>query len=124
MNTIGNNIKRLRKVNKMSQKDLADKLNVQPTAVSAWEVGRSKPLMDNIEKMAIIFGVSKTEIISDFDLSISKRESNPVLNENQVALIIKQAEELYGVSLHNDPDVLEATKQLIHSLAKMKAAQK
>lgn len=120
MNVIGNNIKRLRKERKMTQQDLANRLGVKPTAVSAWEVGRSNPLMDNVEKMAEIFCVSKMEIISE----AHQKESDIPLSNSQVDSIVKQAEALYGVSLSDDPDVLEAMKQLIYGLAKIKSGRK
>lgn len=62
---LSENIKYHRKKSKLTQKELAEKLGVAPTAVSAWELGRNKPLMDNIEKMSSIFGVKKSDIISD-----------------------------------------------------------
>lgn len=40
---IANNIKKLRKSHGYTQKDLANILQVKPTAISAWESGRNKP---------------------------------------------------------------------------------
>ncbi|EHI68637.1 S24 family peptidase [Streptococcus ictaluri] len=50
---------------KLTQKELAKKLKIAPTAISAWEVGRNKPLMDNIEQMASIFGISKSKLLGN-----------------------------------------------------------
>lgn len=57
---VGEIIKNLRKRDKYTQKDLAKKLNVADTAVSAWERNINKPLMNNIEMMAILFNVPMT----------------------------------------------------------------
>lgn len=65
MANLSDNIKFFRKQSKLTQKGLAEKLNVAPTAISAWEVGRNKPLMDNVEQMASIFGVSKSKLLGD-----------------------------------------------------------
>ncbi|WP_394606832.1 LexA family protein [Geobacillus thermoleovorans] len=54
---IGKRIKKLRKEKKMTQEDLAKILGVKPTAVSAWESGRNKPLMDKVGLMAQYFDV-------------------------------------------------------------------
>jgi repressor LexA len=54
---IGEKIKQLRKSKKLTQEELAKILNVKPTAVSAWELGRNKPLMDKLDMMAHYFGV-------------------------------------------------------------------
>ncbi|MEY8498957.1 XRE family transcriptional regulator [Enterococcus avium] len=62
---IANNIKTLRKSHGYTQKDLADILQVKPTAISAWESGRNKPLMDKVTIMATLFGVSTSDIVGD-----------------------------------------------------------
>ncbi|RKJ30803.1 XRE family transcriptional regulator, partial [Butyricicoccus sp. 1XD8-22] len=58
--TVGQKIKALRKENGMTQEDLAKKLGVQPTAVSAWERNANKPLMDKLTTMAELFDVPFT----------------------------------------------------------------
>ena len=45
---LGENIKNLRKENKMSQEQLAEKLDVSRQSVSLWENGQTTPSMDNI----------------------------------------------------------------------------
>ncbi|MCK6363401.1 LexA family transcriptional regulator [Streptococcus agalactiae] len=65
MANLSDNIKYFRKQNKLTQKELARKLIIAPTAISAWEVGRNKPLMDNIEQMASIFGIPKSKLLGD-----------------------------------------------------------
>lgn len=70
MDNLALNIKKYRKLSKLTQKDLAKLLKVAPTAISAWEVGRNKPLMDNVEQMAIIFKIKKSKLLGD-DLTLS-----------------------------------------------------
>lgn len=65
MKLLAINIKKYRKLANLTQKQLADMLNVAPTAISAWEVGRNKPLMDNIEQMASIFNIKKSELLGE-----------------------------------------------------------
>lgn len=55
--TFAEKIKKLRKDNRMTQKDLAKMLGVVPTAVSAWEQGKNKPLMDKITIMSNRFNI-------------------------------------------------------------------
>ena len=62
---LSNNIRYYRKLNKLTQADLANKLDVAPTAISAWEVGRNKPLMDKIEQMSTLFNVKKSDLLGD-----------------------------------------------------------
>lgn len=76
MATLAENIKNFRKQQGLTQKDLANKLNMAPTAVSSWEVGRNKPLMDNIELMARIFNVKKSELLGDDLMDLEELNSN------------------------------------------------
>ena len=69
MKLLAINIKKYRKLANLTQKQLADMLNVAPTAISAWEVGRNKPLMDNIEQMASIFNIRKSELLGELSPS-------------------------------------------------------
>jgi repressor LexA len=62
---IGQKIKQLRKTHKLTQEELAKILDVKPTAVSAWELGRNKPLMDKLDMMAHYFGVPISYFFED-----------------------------------------------------------
>ena len=85
--TIGTNIKKFRKKLHMTQSDLAEVVGVKISAVSAWEIGRSKPLMDKVELLAKFFNVSKSELIGE--------ETNPSYQNNY---IIKESKiPIYGV---------------------------
>ncbi len=75
MANLSDNIKYFRKQNKLTQKELARKLKIAPTAISAWEVGRNKPLMDNIEQMASIFGIPKSKLLGDEIYKIQETSS-------------------------------------------------
>jgi len=52
-----------RKAKNMTQKDLADKLNVTDKAVSKWERGASYPDMITIPKLADILEISTDELL-------------------------------------------------------------
>lgn len=65
MACLGENIKFYRKQKKMTQAELAEALGVFSTTISAWEVGRNKPLIDKIEMMAKIFNVTKSELLGE-----------------------------------------------------------
>jgi Predicted transcriptional regulators len=73
------NIKRYRKSKGLTQSKLAEILNVKPTSVSAWELGRNKPLMDKIELMAQLFNVSVSDIIGD--TFIQESDINQIYNQ-------------------------------------------
>ena len=60
---IGNNIKKLRVQQGLTQKNLADKLFVSAQAVSRWENNEVEPSVSTIIEMAKIFGVTTDEIM-------------------------------------------------------------
>ena len=55
-------IKRLRKEKKLSQRELGLMFNVIKQTVSSWETGNSKPPHDILEAMADFFGVTVSEM--------------------------------------------------------------
>ena len=61
--SFGNYIYELRKRAGLSQSELALKLGVSNKAVSKWEVGKAKPAVDKIRKLAVIFGVSVDDLL-------------------------------------------------------------
>ena len=64
---VGQKIKQLRKAHKLTQEELAKILDVKPTAVSAWELGRNKPLMDKLDMMAHYSGEVSTKAEQSID---------------------------------------------------------
>lgn len=69
---VGQKIKQLRKTHKLTQEELAKILDVKPTAVSAWELGRNKPLMDKLDMMAHYFGVPISYFFEENQIKRSK----------------------------------------------------
>ena len=61
--TIGGFIAALRKANGMTQKDLADRLNVSDKTISRWERDDGDPDLAAIPVMAEIFGVTCDELL-------------------------------------------------------------
>ena len=51
-------IKLLREAQGLTQKDVADRLGVYPSAVTRWESGEKRPDLVNLVKLADMFDVS------------------------------------------------------------------
>ena len=64
---IGERIKRIRKSRGMSQKQVADALNVTQGAVSQWEHGVTEPLSIQIYPLAQLFGITADELLEKSD---------------------------------------------------------
>ena len=61
----GNRIKELRKANKLTHKELAEKLGIATRTLQLWESGKNLSFIPKMSKLADIFGVSITDL---FDL--------------------------------------------------------
>jgi transcriptional regulator with XRE-family HTH domain len=61
----GDNLKRVRKMRKISQEDLADKLGVSRQSVSKWETGENYPSMTNILCLCTIFKCQINELVHE-----------------------------------------------------------
>lgn len=62
---IGENIKKYRLKNGLTQKDLADKLYVTSQAISRWEKEDVEPSISTITQMAKIFNISVDELVGN-----------------------------------------------------------
>lgn len=58
-------IVRLRKINGMSQEDLAEKISVSRQAISRWEGGTAQPDATNILQLSKLFGVTTDYLLND-----------------------------------------------------------
>ena len=79
--TIGGFIAVLRKANGMTQKELAEKLNVSDKAVSRWERDECAPDITLIPVIADIFGVTTDELLRGERKS--ENESNSVYQKEK-----------------------------------------
>lgn len=75
--SVGTNIRRLRETAEMTQEQLAEKLDVARSTVTQWERGWSNPRMGMVQKIAGVFGVSTSDIVSD-KMDVSPFEMLPV----------------------------------------------
>ena len=60
---LGDNIRKYRKVNNMSQDELAEKLQVTRQSVSLWETGQTQPSLDSVVALATIFQISTDDLL-------------------------------------------------------------
>lgn len=61
----GDNLKKIRKMRKISQEELADKLGVSRQSVSKWETGENYPSMTNIMCLCTIFKCNINELVHE-----------------------------------------------------------
>ena len=66
-NNFSNNLKILRKENKLSQHDLASYLNISSKTISSWEKRRSEPKIDMLLKLCDYFHVTLDGLIKGME---------------------------------------------------------
>ena len=81
----GSFIAQLRKENNMTQKELADRLNVTDKAVSKWETGKGFPDVKLMEPLAQELGISLVELLQ------GERQQVDTLTAEQAESVVKQA---------------------------------
>lgn len=77
--TIGEKIADLRRVNKMTQRDLAEIINVSDKVISKWETGRTLPDVEAMLRLSKTFNVS----ISDLFECIEKTDTQKAEEYNE-----------------------------------------
>lgn len=63
--TIGENIRRLRELHELTQRELGQIAGVSDKAVSTWENGTKTPRMTAIKRMAAFFGIPAGDLLDD-----------------------------------------------------------
>lgn len=84
---IGSKLRILREFHKLTQADVAEKLNISPTAYSRIELNMSKLGVDQAQALAQIFQVSLPDLISNENPIISFTYKDSVTVENSPGYI-------------------------------------
>ena len=82
---LGNKIKEYREKNKMTQRDIAEILNVEPGTVSKYELGMIEPNIESIKRLAETFNITIDELLKEDEnkFDISKINVLEVLREQK-----------------------------------------
>lgn len=84
---IAKNIIELRKKNKLTQSELAEKVNYSDNAVSRWERGDVTPSIETLDQMAKVFNVPLSSLIENNTKSTSQEIDKKQL-KNKLAVIL------------------------------------
>jgi transcriptional regulator with XRE-family HTH domain len=98
---IGLKIRQLRKNKRMTQQELADKLEVTRSTISNYEIGRRTPHLKDLQRIAVMFGVS----IDYFG----------VTTQNEAFELLTRAKEVF----ESDEIAGETKEEIYHELMKL-----
>ena len=112
---IANNIAELRKMNHMTQQDLAEKLNYTDKAISKWERGESTPDIESLSAIAKMFNLTVDDLLNEsFDKEATRKKEKINLSKSisKIALgvltiwLIGTVVFVYNVIRNNEPNGL------------------
>ena len=84
---LGNNILKLRKENKLSQEQLAEKLDVTRQTISNWELNETSPNTEQLKLLSKAFNISIDELLdNDIKTILVEKVSN---TEKLAEIVIK-----------------------------------
>ncbi len=97
MSKFGDRIRSLRSYSKMTQEQLAEKMEVSRPTIQNWESGRTKVKPENIKKLAYLFNVPETDLLSELN-----RDNDFMRNDRFPYFLLEHDEQLIGIikSLH------------------------
>lgn len=82
--SIGNKIKEYREANKMTQKDIAEILEVEPGTISKYESEMIEPNIESLKRLADTFNITVDELIKDEDkFDVSRINVLEILREQK-----------------------------------------
>lgn len=93
---LGNKITELRKINKLSQEELAEKLDISRQSISLWETNQSMPSTEKLIELAKIFNVKIDDLINSD--SIENEGSiivRTVHSENSYKALVREASNFF-----------------------------
>lgn len=110
---LGNRIQELRKKAKLSQSELAAKIDISYPQMSRYEIKEVQPPADVLKRIADVFGVSIDFIVNG---TIEEKASN-ILQDNELLLQFKEVEQM-------DEDDRGTIKKLIDAFITKRKIQK
>ena len=77
---LNDKLRNLRKINSLTQEELAEKLNVSRQAITKWESGEGDPDVENLKQISLLFNVTVDELIKD-DKDVKNGKINQIFTE-------------------------------------------
>ncbi|WP_196603460.1 helix-turn-helix domain-containing protein [Pectinatus haikarae] len=108
-----NIIKSLRQQNNFTQEELGQKLNIQKSAISKYETGRTRPSMETLQKLSDVFKVPINVLLNGFGIKteISEQETK---QPKDLAKFLDQTEIMFDGEVHKLND--ESRQKLRNAL--------
>jgi len=110
------NIKKYRKMAKMSQKEFAEALGVTHSSVSAWENGKNSIDLNRLNQMAQILKLPLYEIIFEDKSFLKIEEDEETKKINEILRNRPEIKELINLSINSRYKDIVIVKKLLEEL--------
>lgn len=83
MNNLGERLYELRKDKKLSQEEVAEKLNVTRQTISKWETDQSMPDFDKVVPLCELYGISPNELFIKLERKETSNNNENLINPEE-----------------------------------------
>lgn len=112
MSNLQERLKTLRNNNKLTQRQLAKKLNISPSTVALYETGDRNPDMTMLKRIADFFNVSVDYLLGQTNIPEQYKEKTTNLPENITPDMVELLEKISSLSEESKKDLEEYIKLL------------
>lgn len=120
--TISTNITRYRELSGMTQKELAQKLNVTPSRISNWEQGANCPTIDILFKVCEVLGVSINDIYGVYPEAKIRMSYDEIEHIKKYRVLDPHGKEMVDFTLQKEWE--RSTKIIPFNTSELNAASK
>jgi|SRR5665648_139284 len=110
------NIKKYRKMNKMSQKEFAEALGVTHSSVSAWEIGKNAIDLSRLNQMCEVLKVPLYEMIFEDKSFLKVEEDEETKKLTEILRNRPEIKELLNVSIKSRYTDIVIIKKFLEEL--------
>lgn len=115
METLGYRLKKARERKRFSQVEVYKRIGINNKSLSRYEADGTEPDADTLRKLSGLYGVSV-----DWILGKDEKESVNPLPDSEIDSMVKRIEKEVGVSIGDDPIILEGIERTLRTYAQIK----
>jgi len=110
----GDRLKRLRESKKLSQQQLADKLNINRSTYARYELNKTQPDYETLQKLAEFYNVSIDYILTGVDTKLTEKDERDIAK--RMEKIKQDLAADGGLSFYGEPLSEEAKQSLLEAM--------
>lgn len=78
----GEKLRKIRALKQLTQGEMAAKIGLTPSSYSNWELGKRKPRINRIKKVADVLGVPVSYLTDDIEIDLSQSIEDQIVDSN------------------------------------------